>query len=602
MKNKEIADLFNELADILELRGESIFRINAYRRAAQTIESLPQPIEEVSAEGKLDELPGIGKDLASKIYEYLDRGEISYLSELRSQTPVILLEMLRIPGIGPKTAVRLHKELSIETLADLRRAAEQHLIQKLPKMREKTEENILKGLDFIERSSGRTPIGVALPLARSIVAQLEKMPEVERVAAAGSLRRFRETVGDIDILCASSSPEKVIETFTHLPEVTRILAEGKTKGSVLLRNGIQADLRVVEHDSFGAALNYFTGSKEHNIRLREIAIKRGLKLNEYGVFKPPELKKTKAPGAEKSKARKKALQGADDISAEMRIACKTEEDVYRALGLPFIPPEIREDSGEIEAAMAGKLPHLVELSDIRGDLHCHSDYSDGAATLEELAAAGKARGYSYILVSDHSQSLRVANGLSPERLERQLDEIDNINEKTRGFRLLKGSEIDILPDGSLDIREDLLERLDMAIIAIHSHFKMKSDAMTRRIVSAMQNPHAHILAHPTGRLIGTRESYEVDMREVISAAARTATAIEINAHPARLDLDSGNCRLAASAGVMIAIGTDAHMIAELDHMLYGIGTARRGWLSKTNILNTLSLKELLSAIKKKSSK
>ncbi len=580
MKNKDIAALFGEIADILELRGENVFRINAYRRGAQTVEGLARPIEDAAAENALTELPGIGKDLASKIAEFIETGEIRYLNELREETPAILLDMLRIPGVGPKTAVRLHEELGVSSLEELRRAAIDHRIQNLPKMKAKTEENILKGLEFLSRALGRTPIGAALPLARRIVAELEKRPDVKKVEAAGSLRRFRETVGDIDILCASPSPEKVIAAFARLEEVSRVLAEGSTKGSVVTRDGIQIDLRVVEESSFGSALNYFTGSKEHNIRLREIAIERGLKLSEYGVFRG-------AKGAGRAGAK------------EIRVAGKTEEEVYRALGLPYIPPEIREDSGEIEAARAGSLPRLVELSDIRGDLHCHSSYSDGEATLEEIASAARKRGYSYMLITDHSQGLHVANGLSPARLRRQMDEIDSVNDRLRGFRLLKGSEVDILPDGSLDMREDLLERLDLVYVAVHSNFKMKRDAMTRRVVAAIDHPRAHILAHPTGRLIGVRDAYEIDMAEVFAAAARAGTAIEINAHPARLDLDSGSCRLASAAGVKIAIGTDTHVLPELQNIIYGVGTARRGWLTKENILNTRTARQLLAELTRK---
>ncbi len=576
MKNREIATLFQEIADILELQGANVFRVNAYRRAAQNIEGLSLPIEDVAEEQKLDELPGIGKDLAGKIAEYLDSGEIDYLNELRKETPQVLLDMLRIPGIGPKTAVRLHAELGINSLDELRHAALEPRIQELPKMKAKTEENILKGLDFLSRASARTPIGTALPLARRIVAALEALPEVKSISIAGSLRRFRETVGDIDILVVSSAPEKVIEHFTHLDDVARILAEGSTKGSVVTRDGIQCDLRVVEEASYGSALNYFTGSKEHNIRLREIAIKKGMKLSEYGIFR----------------ARGEAAR-------EIRVAGKTEEEVYRALGLPYIPPEIREDSGEIEAARAGELPSLVELGDIRGDLHCHSNYSDGAATLEELAAAAKKRGYSYMLITDHSQSLHIANGLSPERLRKQLAEIDRVNAKLKGFKLLKGSEVDILPDGTLDMSEELLKRLDVAYVAIHSKFKMKRDEMTARVVRAMENPYAGILAHPTGRLIGVRDAFEIDMQEVIRAAARTGTAIEINAHPARLDLDAASCRAAAAAGVMIGIGTDSHVLDEMDHMTYGIGTARRGWLEKKHVLNTRTARALLALVHKK---
>ncbi|MDD4856598.1 MAG: DNA polymerase/3'-5' exonuclease PolX [Candidatus Krumholzibacteria bacterium] len=586
MKNREIAALFDEIADILELRGENVFRVNAYRRAAQNIEGLTRAIEDVADEDRLDELPGIGKDLAGKIAEYLESGEIDYLNDLRKETPRVLLDMLRIPGIGPKTAVRLHAELAIDSLEELKQAALDHQIQKLPKMKAKTEENILKGLEFLSRASARTPIGVALPLAQRIVGALAQLGEVDRISIAGSLRRFRETIGDIDILVTSSAPERVIRHFTHLDDAARILAEGSTKGSIVTREKIQADLRVVEEASYGSALNYFTGSKEHNIRLREIAIQEGMKLSEYGVFR--------AGGG----ARKKPRAG-KKAPKEVRIAGRTEEEVYRVLGLPYIPPELREDSGEIEAALAGTLPALVELKDIRGDLHCHSNFSDGAATLKEIAASGKKKGYSYILITDHSQSLHIAGGLSPERLRKQLGEIDSINATLRGFKLLRGSEVDILPDGSLDMSEELLKRLDVVYIAIHSKFKMDRGAMTKRVVRAMENPYANVLAHPTGRLLGMRDAFDIDMQEVIRAAARTGTAIEINAHPARLDLDAAACRAAAAAGVMIGIGTDTHVLSELDYMIYGLGTARRGWLTAANILNTRTARQLVSLLQRK---
>ena len=575
MKNAEIAGLFNEIADILELRGENIFRINAYRRAAQNVEGLSRPIEDVAAEGALHELPGIGKDLEAKIAEFLDSGEIDYLNELRKETPQVLLDMLRVPGIGPKTAVRLQKELNIGSLAELRQAALDRRIRELPKMKAKTEENILKGLEFLSRSGGRAPIGRAYPLAQRIVDELAALPDVKRISIAGSLRRFRETVGDIDILVVSRAPETVIRHFTHLEDVARVLAEGSTKGSVVTKEGIQVDLRVVEMRAYGSALNYFTGSKEHNIRLREIAIKKGLKLNEYGVFRK-------------------------SGKAEKRVAGSSEEELYRTLGLPYIPPEIREDSGEIEAAKADSLPRLVELDDIRGDLHCHSNYSDGAATLEEVAAAGKNKGYSYILITDHSQSLRIANGLTPQRLLKQIAEIDRVNAQLKGFKLLKGNEVDILSDGTLDLSEDLLKRLDVVCVAIHSRFKMRRTEMTRRVIRAMENPYANILAHPTGRLIGSRDAFEIDMEEIIRAASRTGTAIEINAHPMRLDLDAANCRRAAAADVIISIGTDTHVLSELDYMIYGLGTARRGWLAKANILNTRTAPQLTSLLHKKS--
>lgn len=576
MKNKEIAAAFNEIADILELQGKNPFRVSAYRRGAQSVENLPKDIAAVAESEGLDDIPGIGTDLRSKIEEFLETGEISFLAELRAETPHVLLDMLRIPGVGPKTAVLLYDGLEIESLADLKRAAEEHRIQGLPKIKAKTEENILKGVEFLERAGGRTPIGEAYPLAREIIASLEQLSEVKKVSIAGSLRRWRETVGDIDILVTSTAPEKVIRRFTSLDIVRRVLAEGTTKGSIVATGDIQVDLRVVETKSYGAAMNYFTGSKEHNIRLREIAIQKGMKLNEYGVFKKSE------GGGEK------------------RVAGSTEASVYRALGLPLVPPEIREDAGEVEAAKAGALPTLVSRDDIRGDLHFHSDWSDGTASLEEIARAGKQSGYSYILVTDHSQSLKIAHGLSPGRLMKQLSEIDRVNEQIKGFRLLKGSEVDILPDGTLDMDDDVLKRLDIVIAAIHSKFKMTRQEMTRRVLTAFESPHAHIYAHPTGRLLGSRDSYAIDMDAVIAAAARTGTAIEINAHPLRLDLDAATARAASEAGVMISIGTDTHKPAvEMENIIYGIGTARRGWLEPGDILNTRTVPKLLSYVQKK---
>ena len=577
MKNKEISAIFNEIADILELKGENRYRIAAYRRGARSIEGLSESIEQLAADGSLVSIPGIGKDLESKILEYLEQGKVTYLEELRNETPPVLLEMLKVPGIGPKMAILLYKELGVTSLAQLKKAAREHRIQGLPKIKAKMEENILKGIEFLEKSRGRTPIGIAYPLALELLEALRTLPHVERTSYAGSLRRWRETVGDLDILTTSKRPQEVIDFFVKMDNVERVLAGGKTKASVVTSENIQIDLRVVESESFGSALNYFTGSKEHNIRLREIAIKKGLKLNEYGVFK-------------------KTKQG------EKRIAGKSEEDVYKSLGLPFIPPEIREDSGEIEAAIEGSLPELVTIDMIKGDLHGHTKYSDGHATLEELAQLAKKRGYRYLLISDHSQSLHIANGLSRDRLLKQIEEIDKLNARMKGFRLLKGSEVDILPDGSLDFDDGLLAMLDVVIIAVHSKFKMGLDKMTERVTTAMLNPHANILAHPTGRVVGIRDAYEIDMDEVIRIAAETGTAIEINCHPLRLDLDSLNARKAKTAGVMISLGTDTHNPTELDNMIYGIGTARRGWLEPGNVLNTLTADKLLKTLHKKRSR
>jgi len=576
LKNREIANLFEEIADILELRGENRFRINAYRRSAQAVSGISRDIEEMAAEGSIESIPGIGKDLREKIEEYLRSGEISLLERLKNETPPILLDMLRIPGIGPKTALLIHAELGVGSLEDLKRMALEHRLQELPKIKEKTEKNIIRGIEFLESFKGRTPIGIALPLAEDIIESLEGCEEVSRLEYAGSLRRHCETVGDIDILAASSSPEDTIKYFAGLSLVESVIVSGPTKCSVFTSDGIQVDLRVVEEKSYGAALNYFTGSKAHNIRLREIAIERNLKLNEYGVFEKK------------------------DGGSGKRIAGATEDEVYSALGLPYIPPEIREDTGEIEAALKGGLPELVSRSDIRGDLHTHSDWSDGNASLDDLASAGKRAGLKYILVSDHSMSLRIAHGLTAKRLISQIAEIDRINEKIRGFRLLKGSEVDILPDGSLDLEDGVLKKLDVVIAAVHSSFKMKRDRMTERIISAMKNPFVSVLAHPTGRLLGTREPYDVDMDAVIAAAAETETALEINSHPLRLDLDPVHARKAAAAGVLLSLGTDSHDPSlELDHLRYGIGTARRGWLCKEHILNSRTAAALKKLIERK---
>ena len=576
MRNEEIGRLFEEIADILELKGENRFRINAYRRGAQSVTHASRDIGALASEGSLLAVPGIGKELSSKILEYIETGTIGYLDELRAETPDVLLEMLRIPGVGPKTALLIYEGLGIESLEELAEAAREHRLSGLPKIRAKTEENILKGIEFLERSGTRIPLGSAYPIASHIVSTLSELDVVDEASFAGSLRRMRETVGDIDILVSSSDPETVMERFTHLDMVERIIAGGATKSSVITREQIQVDLRVVPRESFGAALNYFTGSKEHNIRLREIAQQRGMKLNEYGLF---------------GKKRK---------GAEKRLAGSSEEEVYEALGLSYIPPEIREDTGEIEAAKTGGLPRLISMDDIRGDLHVHSEWSDGVSSLEELASAGKARGYRYLLVSDHSKSLRIAHGLDEDRLRRQIDEIARVNQGLRGFRLLAGSEVDILPDGSLDMSDGLLSMLDIVVVAVHSRFKMKRDKMTERVISALENPYSSILAHPTGRLIGERDAYEIDMEAVFEAAAGTGTAIEINAHPSRLDLDAAAARRAAELGVLVAIGTDSHDPSrDFDHMRYGLGTARRGWLTREHVINTRTVRSLLSLLHKK---
>lgn len=558
---------------MLELKGENPFRIRAYRRAAVNIESLTEDLQEVARKGELEDIPGIGADLATKIKNFLETGRVEFYDEIKKKTPAVLLDMIGIPGIGPKTAKLLYDRLKIKSISDLEKKAKAHRIRHLSGMREKTEENILKGIKFIKRRIGRMLLSSASSVAEEVVMQLERLPEVKKILPAGSLRRQRETVRDIDLLIISRKPSKVMKVFTSLPQAKQVLAHGPTKSSILTKEDIQVDIRVMEEESFGAALVYFTGSKAHNIRLRKMAIERGLKVSEYGVFS--------------TKGKK-----------EKMIAGKTEEDLYDVLGLVFIPPELREDQGEIEAARKDDLPELVEPKDIKGDLHVHSNWSDGYYKLEEMAEAAKKKGYKYIAITDHSKSLKIAGGLSNEDRLKQIEAIHKLNKRLKGIRLLAGAEVDILDDGSLDYGDDVLKELDMVIAALHSGFRQRRDKLTKRTVSAMKNRYVNIIAHPTGRLIGAREAYEIDIEEVLKAAGDTNTAIEINSYPERLDLNDVGCRRAKGLGVMLAISTDAHSIDQFDNMRYGVSVARRGWLEKKNILNSLSAEQLLKKIKK----
>ena len=571
MKNPLVADIFNTIAEILELKGENPFRVRAYKNAARTIESHPKDVSEMSGEEILS-IKGIGSDLAGKIEEIVRIGRLEFLDELIKSMPAGITELLSVPGLGPKTAKLFYEKLNITSVDDLERLAKEHKLSGLPGIKKKTEENILRGIESFKRHSERQPLGLALPVAEGIVRQLKKSAPVLKVSLAGSIRRRKDTVKDIDILCASRDPEKVMQVFTDIPSVSDVLAHGPTKSSVMLEDGIQIDLRVVDEESFGAALNYFTGSKAHNIRLREMALKHGLKVNEYGIFR-----------------------------GNKKIGGQKEKDLYEILELPFIPPELREDSGEVEAALSGKLPKLVELKDIKGDLHVHTNRSDGKHTPEELVAAARERGYEYIAVTDHSKSLGIASGLKENELMEQIAEIDALNKKLRGFRILKGIEVDIKSDLTLDFDDDILKKLDIVVASIHSGFRQPSEKLTSRIAAAMKNPYVHIIAHPTGRLIGERDAYDVDMTEVLRIAKETGTALEINAYPMRLDLNDIHCRAAKELSVPLAISTDAHTTDHFDYMSYGVSTARRGWLEKDDVLNTLDYKSLMKALKSKRS-
>jgi len=566
VKNFEIAKIFYETADLLEIKGENVFRVRAYRRAAENLESLTEEIEAIAQRDELQKIPGIGKDLAAKIAEHLASGKIADLEAMRKEVPRGLLSIIEVQGLGPKTAKLLYDRLGVDSIAKLEALAQSGEILKVPGIREKTRENILKGIATWKAGQSRMPVGKALDVAGSLVQALKAHGGVTQIEVAGSIRRRKETVGDIDILVTSSNPEEVINAFLSLPSALDVLAHGDTKASIRHHEGIQVDLRVVEPEAFGAALQYFTGSKEHNVRVREIASKNGLKVSEYGVF---------------------------NEKTNRRIAGVTEEEVYEAVGLPWIPPELRENSGEVEAALKGTLPRLIEQDAIRGDLHAHTDWSDGHHPLEKLIEAAEARGYEYIIVSDHSKSSTVAGGLTPDELREQIRKIREL-QKRHKIRILAGSECDILADGRMDFPDDVLKELDIVLAAVHSRFKQARAEMTARIVKALENPYVNILAHPTGRLIGERDPYDVDLEQVFAAAKKHGKAIEINASPQRLDLKDAHARRAAELGIPIAINSDTHYLDNLDFMALGIATARRAWITGPQVLNTLPLKKLLA--------
>jgi DNA polymerase (family 10) len=564
MKNKELADLFEKMADILEFKGENPFKISAYRKASRIIGDLTQDIEEISEQGELKNIPGIGEGMAQKIVEYLKTGKISKFEDVRKGVSDELIAIMDIPGMGPKTLSMLHREKGISNLSQLEKALEDGSLTGLFGIGEKKIENIKRGILLLKQSKGRMNLGVAFPVAKQIAETLRQKTGSKKIEWAGSLRRMKENIGDIDILATGPDKRKIVQAFTHLPEVKEVLASGETKASVIVEGGTQIDLRVVEEGSYGAALQYFTGSKGHNIHLRGIAKAKGIKINEYGVFK-----------------------------GEKKIGGKEENDVYRVLGMDWIDPELREDRGEIEAAQKGRLPKLVQESEIKGDLHVHSKWSDGISSIEETAKAAQKRGYQYVAICDHSKSLKIAHGLDESRLMKQIEEIDRINEKLKGFQILKGTEVDILADGKLDLSEKILEKLDIVVGAIHSGFKQDRGKMTKRIVRALENPYIHILAHPSGRLLGARDPYEVEIEELMEAAKKYGKALEINAYFERLDLDDIHCRKAKEMGIRVGIGTDSHHLDQMWMISLGVAVARRGWLETKDVLNTLSLKEIL---------
>jgi len=568
--NADIAALFEEIADLLEIENANPFRVRAYRNAARQLQGMGVPAADMVAKSEdLTELPGIGDDLAAKIKEIVETGKCQFLEKLRKKTPPTITELLKMPGLGPKRVRTLYHELDVQTLPQLARAARDGRISELPGFGEKTERAILDAIAAHAAESKRFKLAVAAQYAEPLRKYLEKIPGVDRAMLAGSYRRCRETVGDLDILVTATDAVKVMDRFVAYDEVKDVMAKGSTRSTVILKSGLQVDLRVVEKHCFGAALQYFTGSKTHNIEIRRLAQERQLKISEYGVFK-----------------------------GERRIAGDTEESVYRAIGLPWIAPELRENRGEIEAARAGKLPKLVELADLKGDLHAHTKATDGHNTLSEMAEAARRHGLEYLAITEHSRRLTVAHGLDPQQLRKQMHEIDRLNEQLREITLLKGIEVDILEDGRLDLPDDVLAECDLVIGAVHSKFSLSRAKQTERILRAMEHPYFTLLAHPTGRLLETREPYDVDMLRIIRQARGRGCFLELNAHPERLDLLDVYCQMARDEGVLVAVSSDAHSTQDFDNLRYGVGQARRGWLEKKDILNARPLKLLRTLLRR----
>ena len=562
--NADIAAVFTEIADLLDIQGENPFRIRAYRNAARTVQDHGRELREMVEAGEdLKTLPGIGDDLAEKIVELVQTGACTALTKLRSRFPPGITDLLRIPGLGPKRVKVLYRDLKIESLAQLEAAAREGRIRGLSGFGEKTEQNILQSIRVRADTGQRFLLAHAQTYAEALTDYLRRQPGVGQVTVAGSFRRAKETVGDLDVLVTAPSAAAIMDAFVAYDEAAQVLAHGDTKSAIVLRSGIQVDLRVVEEKSYGAALHYFTGSKAHNIAVRKIGQQLGLKVNEYGVFR-----------------------------GEEYLAGRTEKDVYAAVNLPYITPELREDTGEIEAAREGRLPRLVEPKDLRGDLHLHTDGSDGRNTLHEMAVAAKDLGYEYIAITDHSPRLKMVGGLDEKKLARQAEQIEKLNQELKGFSILRGIEVDILEDGSLDLPDEVLGRLDLVIGSVHSHFKLSRDRQTERILRAMDHPHFTMLGHPTGRLLLEREPYELDLPRIIRHARERGCFMELNAHPLRLDLDDTFCRMARDEGVLVGIHTDAHGLPELAHVRYGVNQARRGWLEKKDVLNTRRLPQL----------
>lgn len=581
MRNAILSAIFDQMADIMEILGEDPFRINSYRKVSRAVAELPTDVGVLLEDGRLAKTPGIGKSSLAKIQEFVASNRVTAHEELLERIPPSLLELLHIPGMGPKGVKAVYEGLGVKGLDDLKRVVEDGSLATLPGFGQKKAAAIQRGIEFLEKSTGRIRLDQAMEAAEMVCACLRDLPGVKRVEAAGSLRRRAETIGDVDILVATgkgrstskTSPEQIIQSFTQASFVERVLASGDTKGSAIIQTEttpVQVDVRVVPTESFGAALQYFTGSKQHNVRLREIAIKRKLKLNEYGLF-----------------------------DGDKQVAGATEEGIYKKLGLAPVAPLLREDRGEVEAARSHALPRLVQTEDIRGDFHMHTLASDGRNEIEQMVEAARELGYEFLCITDHSESSVIANGQSPKRLAKQIEQIRRIAAKLKGITLLAGAEVDILADGSLDFDNKLLADLDYVIASIHSGMTSPREKVTMRTLRAMENPYVSCIGHPTGRLLGQREAMDLDIAAVINQAAQTHTALEINANPYRLDLKDLHCKMAAEAGVKLAIGTDAHSTEGLGLMHFGVATAGRGWATKDDVLNTLSPAKLKSWLRDK---
>ncbi|HEY8461823.1 MAG TPA: DNA polymerase/3'-5' exonuclease PolX, partial [Blastocatellia bacterium] len=558
MVNQEIAEIFDHMSRVLAFKGKDRFRALAYERAAGSLRGLDQDVTGLAREKRLKEIPGVGDDLSEMIEEYIDTGHIRRCEREMRDVPDALIEMMDIPGIGPKTLALLHKKFRIKDADDLRRLIENGSLRNLRGFGEKKIENLRRGIELYQSSKQRRLLGLVLPVAETLLEETRRMKLVDRADLAGSIRRGRETVGDIDLLISSSDGEEALREFVKLPVVKRVTALGGTRASVIIEGNIQVDVRAVPEESYGAALQYFTGSKPHSVHLRGIAQKRGLKINEYGVFR-----------------------------GEKRIGGEKEEDTYRALGMEMPPPELREDGGEIEAAMEGSLPKLIEEGDLRGDLHTHTTWSDGRSSLEKMVEAAAELGLEYIAITDHSPSSRIANGLDIDRLERKIEEVEALRKKRgrRKPRILMGAEVDILSDGSLDYPDEVLARLDVVVASLHSAFRQSKDRMTGRLLDAIANPYTSVIGHPAARLLGSREPVDFDFDRIIEAAVKTGVALEVNGSPNRLDLSDVMARAACEAGALLAIDSDAHSAAQLEQTRYGILQARRGWVETRSVVN-----------------